>query len=57
MTQRDELQIEQLYRRALRRMPATVDGKAPLPVPPVCPVSLGTYSHRRPTHDAASLDS
>ena len=29
-----------LYRRALRRMPATIDGVPPLAVPTECPVTL-----------------
>jgi hypothetical protein len=29
-----------LYGRALRRMPATIDGQAPLEVPTECPVTL-----------------
>jgi hypothetical protein len=40
MADREELRIEQLYRRALRRMPETIDGMAPLPVPATCPVTL-----------------
>jgi Domain of unknown function DUF29 len=38
MTQR--LDVEKLYRQALRRMPETVDGALPLPVPDTCPVTL-----------------
>ncbi len=38
MTQR--LDLAKIYRRALRAMPDTVDGQPPLPVPPVCPVTL-----------------
>jgi hypothetical protein len=38
MRQRIEMTV--LYRRALRQMPRTVDGTAPLPVPEVCPVTL-----------------
>jgi hypothetical protein len=40
MAQRPELKIERLYRRALRGMPETEDGVAPLPVPSTCPVTL-----------------
>jgi hypothetical protein len=29
-----------LYRRALRGLPETIDGQAPLPVPETCPVTL-----------------
>jgi hypothetical protein len=32
--------MEKLYRQALRRMPDTIDGQQPLPVPAVCPVTL-----------------
>jgi hypothetical protein len=38
MTQR--LDVAQLYRQARRRMPETIDGALPLPVPDTCPVSL-----------------
>jgi hypothetical protein len=41
MARRDELQIERLWRRALRGMPDTEDGLPPLPVPNTCPVTLG----------------
>ena len=40
MAQREELEIAELYRRALRRMPETIDGVPPLPVPAECPVTL-----------------
>jgi len=40
MAQRPELRIERLYRRALRQMPDTEDGVAPLPVPATCPMTL-----------------
>jgi Domain of unknown function DUF29 len=40
MKDRPELDLTMLYRRALRRMPATIDGVAPLPVSQVCPVTL-----------------
>jgi len=38
MTQR--IDVSKLYREALRRMPETLDGLAPLPVPEACPVTL-----------------
>ncbi len=38
MTQR--LDLAKIYRRALRAMPDTIDGQPPLPVPPVCAVTL-----------------
>jgi len=40
MKDRPELQVDRLYRRALRRMPDTNDGEEPLPVPDTCPVTL-----------------
>ena len=40
MAQREELEVAELYRRALHRMPETIDGVPPLPVPQACPVTL-----------------
>jgi hypothetical protein len=40
MKDRPELDVSKLYRRALRRMPDTIDGAPPLPVPEGCPVAL-----------------
>jgi Domain of unknown function DUF29 len=40
MKDRPELDLTTLCRRALRRMPETIDGTPPLPVPQVCPVTL-----------------
>jgi hypothetical protein len=40
MADRDELNVEKLYRRALRGMPETIDGQQPLPVTDVCTVTL-----------------
>jgi Domain of unknown function DUF29 len=34
------IDVEKLYYQALRRMPATLDGTLPLPVPDACPVTL-----------------
>jgi hypothetical protein len=34
------IDIEKLYRQARQRMPATMDGTLPLPVPAACPVTL-----------------
>ena len=34
------IDVEKLYREALRRMPEKVDDTVPLPVPEVCPVTL-----------------
>lgn len=37
---RQRIDMDGLYRRALRGLPETVDGLAPLPVPADCPVTL-----------------
>ena len=37
---RQRIDLADLYRRALRAMPDTIDGQVPLPVPEVCPVTL-----------------
>jgi hypothetical protein len=37
---RQRIDLGRLYRRALRAMPDTIDGQAPLPVPESCPVTL-----------------
>ncbi|HVC58864.1 MAG TPA: DUF29 domain-containing protein [Acetobacteraceae bacterium] len=34
------IDVAALYRRALRRMPETIDEQPPLPVPETCPVTL-----------------
>jgi Domain of unknown function DUF29 len=34
------IDMAKLYHRARRRMPATLDGTQPLPVPEICPVTL-----------------
>jgi hypothetical protein len=34
------IDVSALYRRALRRMPETIDEQRPLPVPETCPVTL-----------------
>jgi hypothetical protein len=34
------IDVAKLYREAFRRMPDTIDGTPPLPVPQVCPVTL-----------------
>ena len=36
---RQRIDIDRIYRRALRRLPDTIDGQPPLPVPDVCPVT------------------
>jgi uncharacterized protein DUF29 len=37
---RQRIDVADLYARALRRMPETIDGLPPLPVPAECPVTL-----------------
>ena len=37
---RQRIDIADLYRRALNRLPGEVDGQPPLPVPIACPVTL-----------------
>jgi len=37
---RPHVDVEALYRRALRGLPDTIDGQPPLPVPSTCPVTL-----------------
>ena len=37
---RAKIDLAAIYRRALRAMPATIDGQPPLPVPEKCPVTL-----------------
>ena len=37
---RAKIDLAAIYRRALRAMPATIDGQPPLPVPEKCPVML-----------------
>ena len=37
---RQRLDLDKIYRRALRNLPTTIDGQPPLPVPDACPVTL-----------------
>ena len=37
---RQRLDAEKLYRQALRRIPDTIDGTLPLPMPATCPVTI-----------------
>jgi hypothetical protein len=37
---RQRLDLARVYRRALRALPGSMDGQAPLPVPQACPVTL-----------------
>jgi hypothetical protein len=37
---RQKIDMAVLYRRALRRLPETIDGQPALPVPEQCPVTL-----------------
>ena len=46
------IDVAKLYREALRRMPEAIDGTAPLPVEPLCQVTLAELLAEPP--DAAS---
>jgi hypothetical protein len=37
---RHRIDVQQLYAKAVRAMPDTIDGQPPLPVPTVCPITL-----------------
>ncbi len=37
---RQKIDLERIYRRALRGLPDTIDGQPPLPVPSTCPLTL-----------------
>ncbi len=37
---RQRIDMDELYRRALSRLPESLDGEPPLPVPEACPVTL-----------------
>ena len=37
---RQRIDVAELYAKALRAMPDTIDGQPPLPVPEICPVTL-----------------
>ncbi len=37
---RGRLDLEAIYRRALRELPLEIDGTPPLPLPPTCPMTL-----------------
>jgi hypothetical protein len=37
---RQKIDMAELYRRAIQRLPATIDDQPPLPVPEQCPVTL-----------------
>jgi hypothetical protein len=37
---RQHIDMAKLYALAVRRLPATIDGQPPLPVPTACPVTL-----------------
>ncbi len=37
---RQRIDLDRVYRQALRALPTTMDGQAPLSVPDVCPVTL-----------------
>jgi hypothetical protein len=37
---RQRIDLDRIYRQALRALPETIDGQAPLPVPQCCPLTL-----------------
>jgi Domain of unknown function DUF29 len=37
---RQRIDLDRIYRQALRALPETIDGQAPLPVPQRCPLTL-----------------
>jgi uncharacterized protein DUF29 len=37
---RQRIKIAEIYAKAIRRLPDTIDGQAPLPLPTECPVTL-----------------
>lgn len=45
---RQKIDVAELYRQAMRRMPESVDGQPPLPVPDVCPATLDELLGARP---------
>jgi len=42
---RRKLDLDRLYRRALRALPAEMDGQPPLPVPQSCPATIDELLH------------
>ena len=46
---RQKINLAELYRRALLAMPDTIDGQPPLPLPPVCPVTLDDLLNDAPS--------
>jgi hypothetical protein len=45
---RQRIEMEDLYRRALGRLPESIDDQAPSPVPATCPVSLDEMLRGQP---------
>lgn len=45
---RQHIDVAELYRRALRRLPESQDGQLPMPVPGVCPATLDELLGARP---------
>lgn len=37
---RQRLDLDRIYRRAMRGLPDTIDGQPPLPIPDTCPMTL-----------------
>jgi hypothetical protein len=52
MACREELDVERLYRRALRGLPESLDGTPPLPVPEAPGFTLAQLLAREPDEDA-----
>ena len=42
------IDVEKLYQQARRRLPATMDGTQPLPIPATCPVTLDELLNEDP---------
>ena len=45
---RQRIDLDRIYRQAVRALPETIDGQAPLPVPDACPVTLDDLLSEEP---------
>jgi hypothetical protein len=45
---RQRIDLDRIYRQAIRALPETVDGQAPLPVPQNCPLTLDELLSEEP---------
>jgi hypothetical protein len=52
---RQRIDVADLYRRALNRLPDSIDGQAPLPVPQSCPVTLDDLLSEDPLRNRVQL--